>query len=782
MKRCHFCFSCLLFFVVAIFFYSCKKDDQSRIQATWSSKDPLIVPYNLRLNQYKLENLVPNHSFESGKIFYKENNINSFDIDGWKQTGDHIEWVNTENKIFTKTEVYNGIRSIKITREKADETENPGEGIISDYIKVIPGNYELSLFLKLENIVPNRSRIGTKMYNAVNIKLLYFDKNKIEISGNEHNPFSGKKIDNAFKSLNLAHFRTIDEFGWGQVYGTSAYFPFFDGDIPDQARYVKIFIGLKGTGTMWIDQVDFKYTNKNLTQLERVKTYFDSSYNQLDLIYPIPKRVIKKDIVQIYQQEARQLPVIIIPTKTNKKINDLANKIRNKLYNAIALVEPDLNIQDIRITSNYENVKAHSLVISLGNTEIYAQNKNAQADSLLSLYAQSYIIESKANKSNLVFINGNGFDGLSNALNTFLQMLDEKELKYYAATIFDYPDVLERNTLIHSFSGSTDQLKAKMELFEFYKFSHPYFEIYQENDLFYFKADIGKVLRKSDAGIYLSANNANAKILAKYPKVNQLIIEETDSCSGVKYNSLFNNQGKEYQVLPKFSNLEKIHAHEIESAIYFNSLCNDLKLIWTGPATYSESIDDINFKQIVEFYGQNPSLLDNYLLADNLKTSEIKEYYTGKLRLKSIFEPYNLQVSEKTMSQQDKIILNTPELTEINTIRILTAANYYWNSANYDADKSLWIVLNKLYSKQNAINLLQFNDAYTGLIEICQKIKLNGSQHKTLRIAKNYHSELNKYWDLLLKNDLNKSMLNELFDLKEIADFEYQKILTENNK
>jgi hypothetical protein len=361
-------------------------------------------------------------------------------------------------------------------------------------------------------------------------------------------------------------------------------------------------------------------------------------------------------------------------------------------------------------------------------------------------------------------------------------MLNEKELKYYAATIFDYPDVLERNTLIHSFSGSTDQLTAKMELLDFYKFTHPYFEIYQENDLFYSKADIGKVLRKNDAGIYLKANNANVNLLVGYPTVNQVVIEETDSCSGVKCNSLINNQGREYLLIPKFSNLEKISAHEIESAIYFKSLCKDLKLIWTGPAAYSASIDDINFKQITELYRQNPDLLDNYLLADNLKTSEIKEYYTGKLRLKSIFEPYDLQVSEKTMSKQDRMILNTPELTEINTIRILTAVNYYWNSSKYDADKSLWIVLNKLYGKQNAINLLQFDDAYMGLIEICQKIKLNGSQHKTLRIAKNYHSELNKYWDLLVKNDLNKSILNELFDLKEIADFEYQKILTENNQ
>ena len=270
--------SVLLISTMLFFISSCKRDDQSRIQASLSAKDPIVIPQNVRFNQQKLGNLIPNHSFESGKIYYEESNVKTFDIDGWKKLGEQIEWVNSANENYSKSEVTDGIHSVKITRKQLNETESLGDGIMSDFIKVIPGNYDLNLYLKLKNIKPNKQRIGTKMYDAVNIKIFYYDKNKIEISSEEYNPFTNTKIDNSFKSLSFAHFRSINSLDWSKVNGVSAYFPFFSGDIQDKARYIKLFIGLKGTGTMWIDNVELNYTNKNFTQLECVKSYFDSSF------------------------------------------------------------------------------------------------------------------------------------------------------------------------------------------------------------------------------------------------------------------------------------------------------------------------------------------------------------------------------------------------------------------------------------------------------------------------------------------------------------------------
>ena len=46
--------------------------------------------------------------------------------------------------------------------------------------------------------------------------------------------------------------------------------PFSEGDFPDDARYVRLFPGLKGTGAMWADNVDFRHSKWNFTILVRL--------------------------------------------------------------------------------------------------------------------------------------------------------------------------------------------------------------------------------------------------------------------------------------------------------------------------------------------------------------------------------------------------------------------------------------------------------------------------------------------------------------------------------
>lgn len=135
----------------------------------------------------------------------------------------------------------------------------------------------MKLKLKLKDIKSNKERLGSKLHDAVNIRIKYYDKNKIELRVQEFNPFMNLKIDNTFKSQSFTNYYQIDDLDWCDVYGKTADFPYFNGDIPDKARYVKIFIGLKGTGTLWIDKVEFNYTNQNFTLLERLEPYFDSS-------------------------------------------------------------------------------------------------------------------------------------------------------------------------------------------------------------------------------------------------------------------------------------------------------------------------------------------------------------------------------------------------------------------------------------------------------------------------------------------------------------------------
>lgn len=814
----------LLFIILLIIsiISGCNKDDQSRLQANWSAKDPIAIPFNNRNHQLKLGNLVPNSSFEFGKIFYKKNDIKTFDIAGWKKVGENIEWVNTRNADFNDNETYDGIHAVKIVRNQADETENLGEGIISDYIKVIPGNYTLKLFLKLENICPNQARIGTKMFDAVNIRIQYFDKNKIEIEGTEFNPYENKKIDNTFKSLTLANYWNIDDFGWGEIHGKTANYPFFDGDIPDQARYVKIFIGLKGTGKMWIDQIDFRYTSNNFTLFERLKPYFDSSFTAYDFIIPEPQLLEKKNTIEYFNTENKKLPIILIPENANKYLIHTAQLIKEKLDQITGGVHPEFAIDKIKILKqlNKEQLTDDQFIISIGKSSLYKKNQKSLPDSMINELEQAYYIYSLENFKNILFINANDKKGFENAVLTFNQLLSEKETILHNAKIIDYPDFKERNFIIHGFNGSEEYLTGKIDLFKRYKLNEPYFEIYKDNKKYYPLISLNEILKENDC-INLKVNLFDNKeinseqliqILRPYKSINSLLVsgslnQTSEGCNSVSLKVLMNdyynhanpltlfepaiqkNKIKNIEYLSYWNNLELIDNAFGQAEFYFRDIrerhLNNTSFVWTGGSYCSSSIDFAELNRFKTIVGNNHILLDNSLFLNESRFSSeyIRAYYAGKIRILSMFEPYRFEVFDDFYKQSSnkKILLNTDSLSELSTIRILTSSNFYWNTESYNPDRTLWIVLNKLFGRQNAMNLIYFNDAYYGLKEVCEKIKINGLQYKNIRVAKIFEKDLKKYYDLLLNDLENSKLLSEIELLKETILLDYNNLISTNN-
>jgi hypothetical protein len=75
------------------------------------------------------------------------------------------------------------------------------------------------------------------------------------------NPVSGSLIDTSDKSYSFANYWSVDEFPWGTVRARTYNYPFSEGDLPDRTRYVRLFFGLKGAGTLWLDSVVFRYSN-----------------------------------------------------------------------------------------------------------------------------------------------------------------------------------------------------------------------------------------------------------------------------------------------------------------------------------------------------------------------------------------------------------------------------------------------------------------------------------------------------------------------------------------
>ncbi|PLX11863.1 MAG: hypothetical protein C0597_14440 [Marinilabiliales bacterium] len=643
--------------------FGCKKDDQTRLQAGWTSKDPIAIPFNARNHEKELGNLVNNSSFETGKVYYEESNVKSYDINGWKKVGSNIQWVNSNNDEFSGEEVYDGIHAIKIERLTADETEKIGEGIISDYIKVFPGNYSLRLYLKLKDVYPNQSRLGTKMYDAINIELQYFDKNKIEISGEDLNAFTRTKLNNSFKAFSLSNYSHIKEFGWGEIYGKTANFPYFDGDIPDEARYVKIFIGLKGTGTMWVDQVDFRYTDQNFTLLEKLKPYFDSSYMANDMIFPQPKHVVKKDIIDYYEVDSDQYPVIIIPEGASQAIEEAAKLLKENLIKRITAnnssIHPTIEIMN---DLNFNLIK-DQFVVSLGYTKLY-QQFNKLPDTLVIENQDAYYIQQFDEAEKIVFVEAGNKESYFNAVKSLVQLSDSQSTKYYGANIIDYPDFIERNILLDQFDGDIDKLNNTIALFKAYKLNGVYFNWDKHLSNFPFK----KLNELSNSNLKYGAfvnllDNSNKSFYNRLVKENysSIIFNSSDSLDCDEFNSNKKcssdldiisefqhsvkklNKTMDIGFIPRWSNLSSIdRGHEDVYFYFYNvnqSLARNIDLYWSGPSKYSTSIDHAELNRIKYIYNRTSSYIDNSLIGSAQRFDEeyINQYYAGKIRTQSFF-------------------------------------------------------------------------------------------------------------------------------------------------
>ena len=815
----------------------CKKKDKVILnQSAWSSKDPISIPYIHRNNQGQTFNLVFNPSFETGKIYYEKSNIKSFDVNGWKKTGENVEWVDIESTRYNTDEAFEGTHAIKIIRKRADETDDLGVGIISDYIKVIPGNYSLSMYLKLENICPNKARLGTKLYDAVNIRLQFFDKNKIEIESSEYDPFRNIKIDNAFKSLNLSNYWNISQFGWGRVDGQSAKFPFYDGDIPDETRYVKLFIGLKGVGKMWIDNVNFTYTNDNFTFLERMKPFFDSSFTFYDLLMPEPKNLKKLESVSLFGDEL--FPVIVIPNNGNTKTLLAAKKIKNYLDEIFYESLTNYSADNIKIVTdiNYKPKLNERLIISLGKTTVFKTNKNLLPDSSIRNKKQGYFITQTDDVPNVVFICGSDAEGNYNAALTFNQLLDKNNLVFHSAEIIDFPDFEQRSFLIHEFNGTLQELKLALNELADFKLNHAYFETYEKNQQFYPFKDITPGLFVGSTSILIDllkfnwlndlnddfdASNdimvqktnlfvdkistldnsflANILIKGDYlqsyepcnPELIKFITNENISVNLQNYHNqllaiLNEKLETNLEFMTPWSRLDFINMGMGQAEFYYRDLIKNLHLdipvYWTGGSYCSPTIDYAEWFRMQKLTQKKPLLFDNSLNYNlqRYKNDEAKKFYAGKLRVLSLFEPLKAEYPDHfhLLNHDKKILLNIDSFTKINSLKAITAANYYWNTINYDSDKSIWKVLVKFYGIENAKNLVYFNDCYFGLKEMCQKIENNGINNKNMRIAEKFYDDLNHYFKILENNLPDKGLMSEFLVLKNMLVNQYQSILS----
>jgi hypothetical protein len=427
----------------------------------WSSSDPLTIPYETRLKQIEKGNLVMNSSFEEGTIQPEKGKI-SFTIKGWEVVGKDIHWLNSG---LDPEAVRDGQHSIKIERTKADEVTE-AEGILSDYIPVIPGNYDFFYDVRLKNIVNNRSRLGVRVFDAVSVKVLYFDEGKRLLDPAVLNPVNGKRIDNSYKGYSFSNYWRIPDFPWGKVRGRTYNYPFSEGDIPDQTRFVRLFFGLKGTGTMWLDNVVYRYSKWNFTALERMRPQMAMKRSPAERIIPAPKFIQPLEAIHYYDPESRQcsLPTIILPDKPAAGDLSAASLLREKLNDVIrrpGLNEEDLGREAGRVgkDSGWTDGAAGRLVFSIGKSELYNNIQPALPLNLIEDKPQGYVIKAQqVGDTRVVFLMGGSSIGNFYAATTAMQLLDNDRCIYHDADVVDFPDFQGRGF----FFNRWEKLKEEM--------------------------------------------------------------------------------------------------------------------------------------------------------------------------------------------------------------------------------------------------------------------------------------------------------------------------------
>lgn len=435
---------------------------QSDDRKTWSSMKTLSVPYDIRNKELSKGNLVKNPSFEKGelinggKLTDKDTLLYNFKLDSWTKVGENVEWVDANNSYYKKDEVLTGNHSIKIKRGFADvkEFNNTPDGIESDFIEVIPGNYNFNIQTRMERVFPAVQRYTSKLSRDIDIRLSFFDENKKLMSPGIPYEYYGKDVDNSFKGFAFSNFYYIDKFDWGIVNCRTYNYPFSEGDLPDGCKYVKISIGLLGRGTMYIDDVDFQYSTWNFTSLEKVQKYFEKEYTNVDLLIPTPQKVTKGEPISFKSQKA----YVIIPENP-----------ANSDKSALELITKHFGKQLIVLSDN-ENIKADQIVFSIGKTKLYQKNSVKIDMKEIKDLDEGYVIKKV---DNIIFLVGNEIKGDYLATTTLVQLFEKDTKIYYHADIVDFPDFKGRSylftgyvnkwTLDQDTSLTEDQRKAKYD-------------------------------------------------------------------------------------------------------------------------------------------------------------------------------------------------------------------------------------------------------------------------------------------------------------------------------
>lgn len=744
-------------FCTILLFMGCGKGKRSEDQRlAWSSEAPLTIPYKVRIQRFEKGNLLRNPSFETGRTFTIDSVTTSFVMDGWQQTGHNITWTGRYIDSLTLSgEVFSGNRAVKIIREKAGETDDQGEGILSDFIKVIPGHYDFSMYMRLENVRPVKSRLGTKMYDGVDISLQFFDRNKIPIGSGVKFPPTGQTIDASFKGLSFANFNNIKSFTWGKIIGKSSHFPFPEGDIPSEAHYVKVFIGLKGTGTMWVDSVHFSYSKRNFSVAERMMTYTDTAFCVKDCIIPTPKSVTMMESLFLFKQgmDSNELPVIVVSGQAGEMERKSARYIQQALDECAKKCGYQSDSKPIvPVVNECTDVQRNRsrLIISIGTTAFYKQFYDQLPHTAIQHHSQGYFIHTPGDLTRLVIVGANSDAGLYYGALTLVQLIDNRTPVFHNARITDYPDFPFRFFAWPENKSNRQDKETLVSELASYKLNGALLFAAEKPANGFPKTDLSTNGLFYYASLPAGIAPDDSTLTYRYPVDNTADITQPVAfgCGAVDRSASWPDLLNEL-CLPMF-----FHNEMIDNSYYLvgNNQGDARKPLYAGSSYFSVNTDDADIGRYITYAGIRPVFMDNSMCI----ATPAAHYggtcpsYPGKMRLYNIFEPFNNEPIREHFHLLDTLMffVNFAPSTETDVIRLATAAEFLWNSKSYSADFVLWKVLKSRYGESVARELLQYADLYSLMLETLQRLGMNYQFARQYKTAQQTITELD---DLLLR-------------------------------
>ncbi len=188
----------------------------------------------------------------------------------------------------------------------------------------------------------------------------------------------------------------------------------------------------------------------------------------------------------------------------------------------------------------------------------------------------------------------------------------------------------------------------------------------------------------------------------------------------------------------------------------------------------------MDYKRFRELAGRDIVLCNNSMntLPDLLSDTSMLPPEPMKLLTLNLFDPFSAGFSGYLFNKGliEKMLINTPVSSKIMKIRLATAADFMWNTVDYDPDVSLWSVLVSLYGTDAARELYRFNDAYFSTLASRVALRKGWDQPKHLRIIGDQRARLKDSLgklEVLLRGD--PALLNELKNLTQSLEGLYEK-------